>query len=238
MLPPDSERVWAFVREQPALKGFVLFGGSALALRIRHRVSEDLDLRWTERRLPRPKLEALSRAACETGFEFQLREDEVTTAQFAEAGLDLHDFRQDFLVNGKVKISFFSAEPPLARVLQGPAEATVRVATIDELFKTKCLVSARRSKTRDWVDLFLLMKAHGFGLRDYRAAFVEADAASEFDIGLSRLCSGVPQKDDEGYVHLLPNAPSLGEMKAFFIAQRDKLEVELAAEAKKRGIQR
>jgi hypothetical protein len=37
-------------------------------------------------------------------------------------------------------------------------------------------------------------------------------------------------RDDEGYVHLLKNAPSLEEMKAFFIGQRDQLEIEAAAE--------
>ena len=48
---------------------------------------------------------------------------------------------------------------------------------------------------------------------------------------LAGLCSGIPQKDDEGYAHLLPNAPTLDEMKNFFISQRDQLEIQLAAEA-------
>jgi hypothetical protein len=39
---------------------------------------------------------------------------------------------------------------------------------------------------------------------------------------------------NEGYTHLLSNPPTLAEMKAFFVAQRDQLEIELAAEAKRR----
>lgn len=110
----------------------------------------------------------------------------------------------------------------------------MRVATLRELFQNKCLVSALRSKTRDWVDLYLLLRDHGFTMRDYRAAFRRAGLDSQSDIGLSRLCSGVPQKDDEGYAHLLPGPPTVAEMKAFFMAERDRLEVELAAEAARR----
>jgi hypothetical protein len=45
------------------------------------------------------------------------------------------------------------------------------------------------------------------------------------------LCSGVPQRDDEGYAHLLSKAPSLEEMQAFFVEQRNQLEIETAAAA-------
>ncbi len=50
MLPPDTQEVWNFLKEQPALAGFILIGGSGLALRIEHRLSEDLDLACCESR--------------------------------------------------------------------------------------------------------------------------------------------------------------------------------------------
>ena len=71
MLPRDTEQVWNFLKDQPVLAGFVLVGGSALALRIGHRVSEDLDLAWTQARLPRNRLDALRRTAEAAGFRFQ-----------------------------------------------------------------------------------------------------------------------------------------------------------------------
>jgi Nucleotidyl transferase AbiEii toxin, Type IV TA system len=234
VLPQNTEQVWSFLKEQPALAGFVLVGGSALALRLQHRLSEDLDLVWSEQRLPRARLEALCRVAGASGFDLQRQDDEATTQEFADAGLVLHEYQQNYLVNQKVKVSFFAPEPPLAKVLKGLPEPTARVATLEELFKAKCLVSASRSKTRDWIDLYLLLREHNFTLRDYRAAFEEAGVSSQCDTGLSRLCSGVPQKDDEGYAHLLSNPPTLEEMKAYFTAQRNKLEVELAAEAARR----
>lgn len=234
MLPAATERVWNFLKEQPALAGFVLVGGSALALRIHHRQSEDLDLVWTERRLPRARLEALCLVAATKGFDFQRQDDEATLQQFAEAGLALHDYQQNYLVNQKVKVSFFAPEAPMIRLLNGQPEPKARVATLPELFKTKALVSASRSKTRDWVDLYLLLRDHGFTFRDYHDAFEEAGVSAQRDIGLGRLCSGTPQRDDEGYAHLLPNPPTLEQMKAFFVAQRDNLEVKLAAEAAQR----
>jgi hypothetical protein len=232
VLPRDTEQVWNFLKDQPVLAGFVLVGGSALTLRIGHRVSEDLDFAWTQARLPRNRLEAMRRAAEEAGFRFQPQADEAALQDFAEANLDLLDYQQNYLVNEAVKVSFFAAEKPLAKLLRTAAERTDRVAALDELFKAKCLVSAVRSKTRDWVDLYLLMRHHGFTLKDYCAAFREAELAAQCDIGLSRLCSGLPQQDDEGYAHLLSNPPTLAEMKAFFVSQRDQWEVELAAKAK------
>jgi hypothetical protein len=41
----------------------------------------------------------------------------------------------------------------------------------------------------------------------------------------------VPQRDDEGYAHLLANPPSLAEMKDFFVAERNRYEIAAAAEA-------
>lgn len=229
MLPPETEKVWNFLREQPALAGFVLVGGSALALRIRHRQSEDLDLAYPEHSLPRARLEALLHVAGRGGFDFQRNDHEATLQEFLNAGLELHDYQQNFLVNASVKVSFFAPDAPLAKLLSGRAEPKVRVATLEELFKSKCLVSAQRSKTRDWLDLYLLMRDHGFSIREYQTAFREAGVEALVDSGLTRLCSGVPQRADEGYAHLLANPPTMDEMKAFFIAQRNRFEVEAAA---------
>ena len=231
MLPSETDRVWNFLQEQPVLAGFVLVGGSALALRIHHRRSEDLDLLLPEVTLPRARLEAFLRIAAEGGFDFQRNDNEAALLEFAQGGIELHDHQQDFLVNRSVKISFFTPDAAQAKVFSGHAEGRVRIATLTELFASKSLISASRSKSRDWLDLYLLMRDHGFSIRDYQAAFREAGVVSQCDIGLSRLCSGVPQRGDEGYHHLLANPPKLDEMTAFFSEQRNWLEVESAAEA-------
>jgi hypothetical protein len=185
LLPPKTEVVWNFLKEQPALAGFVLIGGSALALRLHHRVSEDLDLAFPGERLPRPRLDALGRSAIAQGVTLERQDDEAALREFADGGLDLHDYQQDFLANHAVRISFFAPDAPLQKLLAGAAgaaEAKVRVGTLSEVFKAKCLVSALRSKTRDWLDLYLLLRDHGFTIADYVAAFREAGAESQCDI--------------------------------------------------------
>ena len=230
MLRPDTDRVWNFLKEQSSLSGFVLIGGSALALRIKHRVSEDLDFACLEEKLPRGKLDVLRRVAEQNNIEFQQDDDEAAVEDFVSGGMELHDYQQDYLVDRKVKVSFFTPEKTLKKVVNGGDDTCVRLATVEELFKTKCLVSALRSKTRDWLDLYVLLRDHGFTIRDYYQAFVDADVVSQCDIGLSRLCAGVVSKGDEGYSHLLSDAPSLEQMTEFFVDQRNRLEVELARE--------
>lgn len=233
MLPPATDLAWQFLQDQPALGGFVLLGGSALSLRLAHRQSEDLDFGWPGTQLPRLRLDQLLRAAQGAGVRFERHDDEAALQDFAAGGMELLDYQQNFLVNGAVKVSFFTLEVPFIRQLDPePAPAPrPRVATLSELFRCKCLVSARRSKTRDWVDLYLLLTRHGFTIQDYQAAFARAGSEPECDLGLARLSSGVPQRDDEGYLHLLANPPSLEEMRAFFSEQRRQLEASAAAAA-------
>jgi hypothetical protein len=70
MLKPDTKAAWQFLQKQPALAGFVLTGGSALALLLAHRQSEDLDFAWPGAQLPRQRLAALRRASANAGLSF------------------------------------------------------------------------------------------------------------------------------------------------------------------------
>jgi len=233
VLPAKTEQVWDFLKTQPTLAGFVLIGGSALALRLRHRISEDLDFTFIGSKLPANRLSSLQQQAEHCGLKMSADDDPAAVEEFAGGGLELRDYQQDYIMNGLVKVSFFLADQALSKVLTEPATAAPRLATLNELFKAKCLVSAVRSKTRDWLDIYLLLRNHGFSLKDYRNAFCEAGIESQFDVGITRLCSGKPERNDEGYVHLLGNAPSIEEMAEYFRSERDRFEVERAAEARR-----
>ena len=234
MLPPDTEALWHFLREQPLLRGFILIGGTALALHLRHRVSEDLDFIWLGLDLPRQRLDALRELGQANGFAFARQDNQAAYEEFLIAGMELHDSMQNFVVNGNVKVGFFTPDSQVETVFRTgwspDAGEAPRVATIDEIFRSKCLVSAHRSKTRDWFDLYLLMRDHGYTMRDYRQAFLDANDRYGFSIGLHRLSSGLPGVLDEGFQALLPNPPTVEEMRDFFRQRRDELEVELAAE--------
>lgn len=62
-LPAETERLWRFLKDQSALAGFTLIGGTALTLHLDHRISEDLDFIWVGDMLPRPELDGLRRLA-------------------------------------------------------------------------------------------------------------------------------------------------------------------------------
>lgn len=232
MLKPETERIWEFLRIQPGLSGFVLLGGSALALHLGHRLSEDLDFGFPEERLPRHRLDALVRLAAAAGIDLQPQDDPAALHEFTDAGLDLHDYQQNLLAAGIVKLSFFALEPGFRAVLASPpAGQCPRMAALEELFRTKCLLTARRNRLRDWFDLYVLFNRQGFSMKDYHEAFAAAGMRDQASAGLQRICLGKPVLRDEGFAHLAPTAPSLEEMQACFIKLRDDFERSEAAEA-------
>lgn len=230
MLRPATDRLWRWFERQPSLSGFVLVGGTALALHLQHRLSEDLDFAWPAERLPPGRLDAVRRAATEAGFALIRHDDPAALHEFSEGGLELHDYQQDFLANDVVKVSFFAPDPPLRRVLRRLDETTgPRLATLDELFAAKALVSAVRSRTRDWYDLYVLMTRQAYSLRAYHEVFRAAGIPEQAAIGLQRLCGAQPPAADEAFERLAANGPPLEEWQRFFRARRDAFEREEAA---------
>lgn len=230
MLPPATERIWQFLRKQPALRGFVLIGGSALAMHLQHRLSEDLDFAWPVRGLPRARLDDLLQLAGFAGFRFQRNDNLDSYFEFQIAGMDLHDYQQDFTVDEAVKVTFFTPDHAVKALLGHQPEAPLRIATVDEIFAMKSFVAASRSLSRDWFDLFHLMQTRGYGLREMLAVFERAEAPRNFDDALTRLCSGLTRQGDPGLVGLVENPPTIEQMRDFFRQRRNELEVELAAE--------
>ncbi|CAN5865119.1 hypothetical protein BH11VER1_BH11VER1_26800 [soil metagenome] len=225
MLKPETDHVWQCLREQPALAGFVLIGGTALTLHIGHRLSEDLDFACLLPKLPRARLRALIQSCAGQGVLFRANDDAGAVDDFEISGMDLHDHQQDFLVNGVVKVSFFCPEAPLHALLESREEhAGVRIAMLRELFQSKAILTASRSKTRDWFDLYILMQQHGFTMKDFYTAYVQAGIPNQYDLGIKRLCSGHPQASDEGYEALVKAAPSVAELQQFFLQKRDDYE--------------
>jgi predicted nucleotidyltransferase component of viral defense system len=231
MLRPDTQQLWNHLQSEPALRGFVLVGGTALSMHLHHRLSEDLDFMFLGPKLPRAQIEALKRRALGAGFEFKANDPPAGVEEFLNAGLDFSDYQQDYMVNGTVKVSLVAPEPENARQLEPMEAPGPRVARLSEIFRLKCIVSADRSKTRDWFDLFLLLKQQHFEPIEFMRAFERAGAPRKYDIAMMRLCSGKPGVNDEGYQTLMENPPALQEMQRFFIELRDRIEQDVARQA-------
>jgi len=229
LLPAATEAAWAALRPRAELGGFVLVGGTALSLLIGHRQSEDLDLAWPDLRLPVRRITLAMSEVERAGLPCERHDDPAAVAEFLDTGLELHDYQQDYLVGG-AKVSFFAVDAVLQRVLSPERESAPRVASLKEIFASKCLVTAQRSRLRDWFDLYVLLREHGFSLRDYVAVFEAAGEPRGWEAGLARLCSGHPDRADEGFKALVEDAPGVDELRGFFVARRNELEVALAAE--------
>lgn len=227
-LRPDTQRLWQRLQHEPLLAGFVLVGGTALTLHLGHRLSEDLDFATTTPKLPRAQIAQLLRTLAAEGISTASNDSPAAIEEYEDSGLELADSQQEYIFAGSVKVMFFSPHENTRRLLRAGARDAPRVASLEEIFRLKCLVSADRSKTRDWFDLYCLLRQGHFQPLDIHQAFVLAGEPAKFDIAMTRLTSGKPSLVDEGYASLLEQAPSIDDMREYFIQVQDELQVEMA----------
>jgi hypothetical protein len=145
ILPAAQRALWPHLASVP--RHFILYGDTALALRLGHRVSVDFDL-FTSTPLDHAQLEAL---------------DFLRTATTVQHGPS----ERTFLVvrdHGSVKISFFGSLP-FGRV-GGPDETSdrvLRVASLVDLAGTKIKALLQRVESKDYRDIAALL-AHDVSL--------------------------------------------------------------------------
>jgi Nucleotidyl transferase AbiEii toxin, Type IV TA system len=227
-LAPETKRVWEFLSNQNFLEEFILIGGSALTLRIGHRISEDLDFVCLSPRLPRAALDHAVRLMESYTFRVERNDSQASYEECLIAGQSLHDSQQDFLVNG-VKISFFTAPKAIAALLEPAGTGGgVRVATLPELFRTKSLAAASRCMSRDWLDLYVLFREHGFTTQDFHAVFQREGILGKETLisqAFNNLCRGKATPKDPGFENLMSDPPSLLEIADYFGSIRNDYEV-------------
>jgi hypothetical protein len=229
LLTLETKKVWDAIRQiDNLLKGFVLIGGTALALHIQHRLSEDLDFACVGAKLPRERIRQILSQLERLGFKITPNDNPAALDDFTSGGEDLHDYHQDYIVNDKVKLTFVCPDHTVHKMLGGQLTDTFRVASVDEIFKLKCLVTAQRSRSRDWFDLYMLFTQHNYTVDNLRATFAAVGQPHQADIALARLCACKPLSHDEGYAQLAKNPPSAHEMASFFQQELKKNEVALA----------
>ncbi len=105
------------------LENFLLVGGTALSVYLKHRSSEDLDFATTERKLPIKAISDFLNRLREDGSEI---EDILPMAERQYAineGCDIDDYHQDWSVDG-VKLTFFTLpkENGREKLVEDPGE--------------------------------------------------------------------------------------------------------------------
>lgn len=154
----------------PDLDGFLLVGGTALSLQAAHRLSEDLDFAWPEKKLDRAKVRAVLDVLSALGKTVVYNNPPDKVEEAINDGIDLDDYQQDYMVGG-VKLTFFAFgdyDRDRQLIRTGLADSRqighVAVADIPTLFATKCIVLTDRIKSRDLFDLWWMTHRSGLAM--------------------------------------------------------------------------
>lgn len=145
ILPPAQQRLWPMLAQASKL-GFVLYGGTAIALRLGHRESVDFDF-FSDR--------PLDREAIRAAFPFMANATTLQDQGDAWVALTPGDEQQ-----ARVKLSFFGGID-FGRI--GEPEQTddgvLLVASLDDLMATKVKVVLQRAEAKDYRDVAAMVHA-------------------------------------------------------------------------------
>lgn len=136
LLPDTRKLLLNFVEKSDFLHKYVLVGGSALALHLQHRKSEDLDFFTYEDSFNKNEI-----------FEY------IKQFEFKEI-INESNEQIDILING-VKITFFNAKWDFLKPL---GIEKFNLSSIDALTAMKVNTLFLRAKFRDYYDLYFLVK--------------------------------------------------------------------------------
>lgn len=212
-LPDRTRALFERLTAEPLLSGFTLVGGSALALQIGHRLSEDLDFNFFGGRLPTGKISSLLSALESEGFEIQdLISYEKKSTFRINAGHALNLVIQDFSIGG-AKVSFHSRTEesrPKAQMdflkaadrAQFDAAGGFDILGVGGLFVMKSIVLFDRAKSRDIFDLMVLTRDHGYSMADMENAVAKFQPPGDRDFERCKavlMGKDALDKDDEGF---------------------------------------
>ncbi|MDB5971950.1 MAG: hypothetical protein JWQ90_4400 [Hydrocarboniphaga sp.] len=214
-LPDHTLSLLEALRHAEGIGEFVLVGGTALTLRHQHRLSEDLDFAYTGSRLPRAEISRIIAQLRDTGWSAAPIPDPRALDEFADDGLDLNDYQQDFLVGenpadggSQTKLTFFRPSDPVLLDGSGREQhGDVAVAGDAEIFGLKSLILAERIRSRDVFDLWWLLENAGFTVADMERAYRLAQQADNLQTAFARIARGRYAKSDPGYIGTLPGMP-------------------------------
>ena len=135
------------VAQLECIKPYILCGGTALAMQIGHRKSEDLDfMMWRIYKTEKPEVDW-------NAIEKELKEKIGEIENFNMLGFD----QVEFLVKG-VKFSFFVSDN--YSPVSSPVDylGNIRLADIESIMAMKMEVMLRRMKFRDYYDIYCILQ--------------------------------------------------------------------------------
>ncbi len=146
-LTTNIEAIIEQVAQLECIKPYILCGGTALAIQIGHRKSEDLDfMMWRISKTEKPEVNW-------NAIEKELKEKIGEIENFNMLGFD----QVEFVVKG-VKFSFFVSDN--LSPVTAPTEylGNIRLADIESIMAMKMEVMLRRMKFRDYYDIYCMLQ--------------------------------------------------------------------------------
>ena len=146
-LTTNIEAIIEQVAQMESIKPYTLCGGTALAIQIGHRKSEDLDfMMWRISKTEKPEVNW-------NAIERELKEKIGEIENFNMLGFD----QVEFVVRG-VKFSFFVSDN--LSPVTAPTEylGNIRLADIESIMAMKMEVMLRRMKFRDYYDIYCMLQ--------------------------------------------------------------------------------
>ena len=147
-LAPHTEKIFVGISELTCIKPFVLVGGTALSIQLQTRLSEDLDfMRWQTG--PDDDLD----------IRWPTIERELKTVGRVER-VDVLGFDQVLFIVDGVKISFYAAPRKKIPAMQEiELLNNLRLADVRSIGIMKMEAMMRRSKFRDYYDVYTILKS-------------------------------------------------------------------------------
>jgi Nucleotidyl transferase AbiEii toxin, Type IV TA system len=227
-LHPKTQSVFSTLAGNPHCSDFLLIGGTALALHVAHRQSNDLDFLFHDDRgkLPTAQIDRLTWDLRDAGHSVLLVTDSAQTSTFRiNTGERLSDYARDYAIDD-VKVTFFAAAKQrhprrFAFWQNAPRErrsgCAFSVLSLDSLKIAKTLVLQDRVRSRDLFDLMILMQSHAYSMDSFFANIRQyADDSTDGETERLILRGLIPiDKRDEG-LEAVNVKVSLPEIYSFF----------------------
>ena len=146
-LTESIERIIDNVSTLECIKPYILCGGTALAMQLGHRLSEDLDfMAWRTSRTEKPEV------------DWPVISEEIEQKIGPVENMDLLGFDQVvFLVKG-VKISFYIPDKYMPEMVPVSYLGNIRIAPVTAIMTMKLEVMLRRMKFRDYYDVYCMVR--------------------------------------------------------------------------------
>ena len=192
-LAPHTGSLIEAVSRMECIKPFVLVGGTALSIQLNTRQSEDLDfMRWKQGSNDNLDIDW---PTIQRELETIGTVDDVQVAGFDQAL---------FIING-VKISFYAApRKRIATMQEIPYLNNIRLADVESIGVMKMEAMMRRSKFRDYYDIYSILK-NGADIHKLIPMALEHSGHKLKTKGLmAMLTNGDLFRKDEQFVQLQP----------------------------------